>query len=93
MRSIDHADLLVKPGSIVNLADLNPRATHGFKHKDDACEKLDADIKRLSELQELFYASGQRALLIILQGTESLERGRPPRAPFVFPSASLAVHH
>ena len=71
MRSIDHAELLVKPGSIVNLADLNPGATHGFKHKDDTCEKLGADIKRLSELQELFYASGQRALLIILQGTDS----------------------
>lgn len=71
MKSIDHADLLVKPGCSVNLADLDPGATQGFKHKDDASEKLRADIKRLSELQELFYASGQRALLIILQGTDS----------------------
>jgi hypothetical protein len=45
MRSIDHAELLVKPGSIVNLADLNPGATHGFKHKDDTCEKLGFKVR------------------------------------------------
>ncbi|MGA7748428.1 MAG: polyphosphate kinase 2 family protein [Candidatus Aquilonibacter sp.] len=71
MKSIDHSGLLVKPGCIVNLANFDPGATYGFKHKDDASEKLCADIKRLSELQEVFYASGQRALLIILQGTDS----------------------
>lgn len=71
MKSIDHRQLLVEPGSNVNLADLDPGATHGFKHKDDASEKLSADIERLYELQEVFYASGQHALLIVLQGTDS----------------------
>lgn len=71
MSSIHHADLLVKPGSSVDLADFDPRATGGLKNKDDATDKLHADIKKLSALQEIFYASGQYALLIVIQGTDT----------------------
>jgi PPK2 family polyphosphate:nucleotide phosphotransferase len=71
MKSIDHAGLLVKPGSDINLWDLDPASTHGIKQKDDASEMLGADIKRLSQLQEIFYASRRHALLIVLQGTDS----------------------
>ena len=71
MKSIDHANLLVKPGCNVNLADFDTSSTHGFRHKDDASDKLSSDIKRLSELQEIFYASRRHALLIVLQGTDS----------------------
>jgi PPK2 family polyphosphate:nucleotide phosphotransferase len=71
MKSVDHAALLIEPGTGVNLADFDPGSTHGFKHKDDASDKLIADIKRLSELQEILYASRRHALLIVLQGTDS----------------------
>jgi PPK2 family polyphosphate:nucleotide phosphotransferase len=71
MKSLARDDLLVKPGSKVDLAGVDPRSTLGFKKKADAREKLSADIERLSILQEIFYASGQYALLIILQGTDT----------------------
>ncbi len=71
MKSIDRAALLVKPGSDVDLADFDPGSTPGFKHKEDASDRLGADVKRLSELQEIFYASRRYALLIVLQGTDS----------------------
>lgn len=71
MKSIDHGALLVKPGCSVDLADFDSGSTHGFKHKRDASEKLGADIARLAELQEIFYASRRHALLIMLQGTDS----------------------
>jgi len=69
--SINHADLLVKPGRIVDLKDFDPRSTGDFKTKHHATAKLHADIKQLSALQEVFYASGQYALLIVLQGTDT----------------------
>lgn len=71
MKSIDRADLMVKPGCKIDLAEVDPGSTLGFKTKDDASENLRADIERLSALQEIFYASGQYALLIILQGTDT----------------------
>jgi PPK2 family polyphosphate:nucleotide phosphotransferase len=71
VNSINHADLLVKPGRIVDLADFDPRSTSDFKRKHEAAAKLHADIKQLSALQEVFYASGQYALLIVLQGTDT----------------------
>jgi PPK2 family polyphosphate:nucleotide phosphotransferase len=71
VNSINHADLLVKPGRVVNLAEFDPRSTGDFKTKHHAKAKLHADIKRLSALQEVFYASGQYALLILLQGTDT----------------------
>ena len=71
MKSIDHHALLVKPGCSVDLADFDSGSTHGFKHKDDASQRLGADIVRLAELQEMLSASRRHAVLIILQGTDS----------------------
>lgn len=71
MNSINPTDLLVKPGCIVDLADCDPRSTGDFKTKHHATARLHADIKQLSALQEVFYASGQYALLIVLQGTDA----------------------
>jgi PPK2 family polyphosphate:nucleotide phosphotransferase len=71
MKSIDHARLLVEPGTRVDLADFDPGSTSGFKTKDDARATLLADIERLSALQEVFYANGSRALLIVFQGMDA----------------------
>jgi PPK2 family polyphosphate:nucleotide phosphotransferase len=62
---------LVKPGRKAHLADFDPGSTGDFNTKHDARAKLRADIKRLSKLQDIFYASGQYALLIILQGMDA----------------------
>ncbi|MFY9779633.1 MAG: polyphosphate kinase 2 family protein [Candidatus Baltobacteraceae bacterium] len=70
MKTIDHADLLVKPGHKVRLADFDPGSTSDFKTKDDAATKLRADIERLSALQDVFHAQERYALLVIFQGMD-----------------------
>jgi PPK2 family polyphosphate:nucleotide phosphotransferase len=71
MKAIDHADLLAQPGRQVQLAQFDPGLTCGFKAKDDAGAKLRADIEKLSALQDILYAQGQYALLIIFQGMDA----------------------
>jgi PPK2 family polyphosphate:nucleotide phosphotransferase len=71
MSSIDHARFLVEPGSSVQLAGVDTGSTSGFKSKDDAQAVLRADISRLSALQDVFYADGRYALLIVFQGMDA----------------------
>jgi PPK2 family polyphosphate:nucleotide phosphotransferase len=71
MIRLDHADLLVEPGRIVNLADFDPASTGDFKTKARAQEKLRADITRLAALQDIFFAQEHYALLIIFQGMDA----------------------
>jgi PPK2 family polyphosphate:nucleotide phosphotransferase len=71
MKSIDHARLLVETGTQVDLADLHTGSTSGFGTKDDAKATLLSDIERLSALQDVFYANGQYALLIVFQGMDA----------------------
>jgi PPK2 family polyphosphate:nucleotide phosphotransferase len=71
MKSIDHARLLVQPGTHVRLAEIDTGSTGGFKTKADAKTTLCADIERLSALQDVFYADGRRALLIVFQGMDA----------------------
>jgi PPK2 family polyphosphate:nucleotide phosphotransferase len=71
MSSIDHARFLVEPGSSVQLAGVDTESTSGFKSKDDAQAVLRADISRLSALQDVFYADGRYALLIVFQGMDA----------------------
>jgi PPK2 family polyphosphate:nucleotide phosphotransferase len=67
---LNHADLLVEPGRIVNLADFDPASTGDFEHKHNAREKLRADVTRLAALQDMFFAQEHYALLIIFQGMD-----------------------
>jgi PPK2 family polyphosphate:nucleotide phosphotransferase len=71
LKSIDHSNLLVTPGHTIHLADFDPGLTYDFATKRDAEGKLQADIEHLSALQDLFYAQGRYALLIILQGMDT----------------------
>ncbi|MFY9779759.1 MAG: polyphosphate kinase 2 family protein [Candidatus Baltobacteraceae bacterium] len=70
-KTIDHADLLAKPGHDVHLAEFDPAFTSDFKDKHDAKENLHDDIKHLSALQDTFYADQRYALLIIFQGMDA----------------------
>lgn len=63
-------ELLVKPDSKFNLADIDPSATHGAD-KAGAAEVLAKNIERLSVLQYQLYAEGRRALLVVLQGIDA----------------------
>ena len=61
----------VEPGSKVELARFDPGDTGRFKHKQDAEADSAADLERLSELQELLYADGRFAVLLILHGMDT----------------------
>jgi PPK2 family polyphosphate:nucleotide phosphotransferase len=67
----DHDELLVKPGCDVGLADFDSGSTGTLNTQDHAQAKLQKDIKRLADLQEVFCASGKYALLIVLQGMDA----------------------
>src|SRR6266536_5559506 len=63
-------ELLVRPGSKVKLADLDPSDTHGID-KAAAWALLDKNLARLSVLQYLLYAEARRSLLVVLQGIDA----------------------
>ena len=63
-------ELLIRPGTRIKLADVDPSDTHGVK-KAHAEEYLDENRERLSVLQYLLYAEAQRALLVVLQGIDA----------------------
>lgn len=62
---------LVKPGSKVRLSSLSTDDTGDVKNSDAADLLLAKDRKKLSDLQEVFYASQAKALLIVLQGMDT----------------------
>ena len=68
---LDHNELLVKPGCDVGLANFEPGSTGTFHTRDHAQAKLQKDIKRLAELQDVFCAAEKYALLIVLQGMDA----------------------
>jgi PPK2 family polyphosphate:nucleotide phosphotransferase len=70
-KTIDHADLLAKPGHDIDLTRYDPAFTADFRDKHDAREKLEGDVKKLSALQDVFYADGGYALLIVFQGMDA----------------------
>jgi PPK2 family polyphosphate:nucleotide phosphotransferase len=63
--------LRVKPGKPVDLKDIDPRDKCGFD--DDESTKMATEIlaHEIDALQDRLYAEGQRALLVILQGTDT----------------------
>ncbi len=65
-------ELLVPPGRGVRLADRDPRATLPFEKKKNARGKLESDLVRLEELQDVFAAARSHALLIVLTPKPSM---------------------
>ncbi len=63
--------LRVKPGSRVSLDDYDPADTGKYRSADEAADKLREHIDELDRLQNLLYAEGRRALLIVLQGMDA----------------------
>lgn len=68
---LDHAPFLVKPRTRVDLDEFDPGYTAGFRDKDEARRSLLDDVSTLSEMQELLWASGQYAVLIIFQAMDA----------------------
>jgi PPK2 family polyphosphate:nucleotide phosphotransferase len=63
--------MIVPPEKKIKLAKYDPADTHGHKHDAKTAAKLEKTIKRLDDLQYLFYAARKRALLIVLQGMDT----------------------
>ena len=63
-------ELIVPANTKVKLKDYPPDKTDGFGTKEQAAEKLAADITALAELQSKLYAQNTYALLVILQGID-----------------------
>jgi PPK2 family polyphosphate:nucleotide phosphotransferase len=62
---------LIPPGAQVNLADHDPGYTGDFASKSEAKAKRKRNTERLQELQEVMWAEGKHALLIVLQAMDA----------------------
>jgi len=63
--------LAVPPGTTVHLKDYDTAWTGKFRSKEDAAEKLQSDIALLATLQDVLYAQGNYALLLIFQAMDA----------------------
>jgi PPK2 family polyphosphate:nucleotide phosphotransferase len=63
--------LVVPHGTQVNLADYDPGYTGSFKSKKDANEEVKGNIEKLQSLQDVLWAEGKHAILIILQAMDA----------------------
>jgi PPK2 family polyphosphate:nucleotide phosphotransferase len=61
----------VDPDSKIKLKDIDPGFKDHHESHKEAAEEIEQHQKKLRELQELFYAEGQRSLLICLQGMDT----------------------
>lgn len=62
---------LVNPGTKVKLADYDPGYTGDYQAKSETKDELKRNRKRLQELQEVMWAEGKHALLIVLQALDA----------------------
>ncbi len=75
-------DYLVKPGKSVDLSKHDPRDLGSFKDKDKTKEQTAADAVAIDVLQNVLYAEGKRALLVVLQGIDGSGKDGTVRAVF-----------
>src|SRR5215470_12709349 len=61
----------LKPGSRLRLADFNPAWNGGEETKQDAEGLIERNLKRLTNAQELLWATERFALLIVLQAMDT----------------------
>lgn len=65
------ADRLRAPGGPVKLAKWDPDSTPGIRDREEAAERLAANLERMDELQYGLYAEGRRSLLLVFQGMDA----------------------
>jgi PPK2 family polyphosphate:nucleotide phosphotransferase len=61
----------IEPDERVRLEDRDPHDKAGLSDRDDAEAQTAADAEAIDALQDRLYAEGRRALLVILQGTDT----------------------
>jgi PPK2 family polyphosphate:nucleotide phosphotransferase len=60
-----------RPGQKHNLSKVSTDSTGDFADKQDAAAITDKNLKRLAKLQELLYAEGKHAVLIVVQAMDT----------------------
>lgn len=75
-------ELRVKPGEKVNLKEHNPRDSSLFENEQETKAATAVLAKDIDELQDRLYAEGSRALLVILQGTDTSGKDGTIRSVF-----------
>ena len=63
--------ITLPPGKRFKLKDFDPGYKGDYKDKDEAKDQTKANLERLNELQEMLYAQGKHALLIVLQAMDA----------------------
>lgn len=66
-----HVKHLVRPGSKIKLKEVDPGETTPYKDKKEVEKLLKIDKKELINLQELLYAEGKHALLVVIQAMDT----------------------
>lgn len=66
-----HSEFLAEPGHKLKLAKFSTDTTKPFKEKDDAQQATEKNVEKLRELQQLLYAEGKHAVLVVLQGMDT----------------------
>jgi len=61
----------VRPGSKIGLDDMPTSDTGQFSDKKDAQKDIEKNLEQLRDLQAVFYASGRKALLVVLQALDA----------------------
>lgn len=73
---------LVKPAGKIRLSDVSGGEQSGFRDKDAAARAMAHYRKQLDNLQEVFYAAQEKALLIVLQGMDTAGKDGTIRSIF-----------
>lgn len=64
-------EFIAPPGKKISLKQYDPEYTGAFKNKIDAHTKLEEDVRRLGEYQDVLYAQDSHALLIVIQAMDA----------------------
>lgn len=71
LQNIDSKKFRVKPDSKINLNKINTKPSGPGLSKEDAKKQLNESRERLAEIQDMFYAHNQHAVLIIFQAMDA----------------------
>jgi len=75
-------DLVVKPGSKVNLRHIDTSSKKGVPAREKADAETEKNVALIGKLQDVLYGNGRRSLLIILQGMDAAGKDGTVRRVF-----------
>ncbi len=67
----DYPRYRAEPGKPISLAEIDPDETEHYRKKKDVAKELEAQRRRIRDLQERLYAENEQGLLIVLQAMDT----------------------